>query len=116
MRQGVQWDWTLEIEEAFKSTKQAVAEAQTLRVVDPAPPFLLIVQVDETEFVWGLWQKHGSWKVLIGFWSQLWKASEVQHSLINNWLPYVALLSSDAITGRNPVPCGGVAVILGKTL
>mgnify|MGYP002507571806 CR=1 FL=1 len=83
---GAQWDWTPKIEESFKAAKQGVAQAQTLHVVDPALPFLLTVQVDYAGFGWESWQKHGSWKVPICFWSQLWKGVEVWYSLIEKQL------------------------------
>ena len=61
--------------------------------------------VDNTGFGCGLWQKHGSWKVLICFWSQLWKSVEACYSLIDKQLAaiYAALLASEAISGPNPI-------------
>lgn len=95
---SVQWGWTLKIEEIFKVTKQAVAQGQTICIVDPAFPFLLTGQVYDTGFGWGLLQKHGSQKVTIGFWSQLWKSMEAWYSLIKKQLAaiYAALLASVA--------------------
>ena len=65
---------------------QATAQTQTLCIVDTALSFLLTVQVDDAGFSWDLWQKHGSQKVSIGFWSQLWKGTEAQYSLIEKQL------------------------------
>ena len=73
-----------------------------------------MVQVNNTGFGWGLWQKHGSQKVITGFWSQLWKSMDAQYSLIGMEARssltekqlatiYAALLASETITIPNPI-------------
>lgn len=94
-----------EAKQVFRTTKRAVAQAQTLRVVDPTLPFLLTVQVEDCGFGWGLWPKLCTRKTPIGFWSQLWKGAEEQYSLVENQLAvmYAALLTCESIMGPHPV-------------
>lgn len=75
------------------------------QVADPALPSLLTVQVQEEGFGWGLWQTHGTRKVPLGFWSQLWKGAKQRYSLIGKQLVaiYASLVACEAITGLAPI-------------
>ncbi|XP_019516334.1 PREDICTED: uncharacterized protein LOC109392377 [Hipposideros armiger] len=104
-KRGAVWDWTSGMEEAFMAAKWAVAQAQTLWVAEPTLPYLLTVHVQDQGFGWGLWQTHGTRKVPLGFWSQLWKRAEWRYSLIEKQPAaiYAALVACEAITGPAPV-------------
>lgn len=73
---GATWNWTPEVEEAFLAAKRAVAQAQTLYIVDLTQPFQLGITITPLGFGWGLLQQHQQRRVTIGFWSYLWKAAK----------------------------------------